>query len=173
MRIPFLTTVALFIAATISAAPASPDVGTHKTAMQKLSFLVGNWRGDATLMGHEGKETKIIQTEQVEYRLDGSIMIIEGTGRNEAGRVLFNAFAVISYDAPTEKYRIRAWSGGNFIETEFKVGDKIFEWGFNQGPAAVVHRMSLDAKGKWSETSEIKLPDGKSFTSLRMLLSRQ
>ena len=173
MRIfPSLVILSAFVAAAFGA-PASSDFGTHKTAMRKLSFLVGNWRGDAKLMGHDGKETKITQTEQVEYRLDGSIMAIEGTGRDEAGKVLFNAFAVVSYDAPTEKYRIRAWSGGNFIETEFKVGDKIFEWGFNQGPTSVVHRMSLDAAGKWSETSEIKLPDGKTFTSLRMLLSRE
>ena len=52
----------------------------------------------------------------------GTILLIEGTGKDpETGKVVFNAFAVVSYDDVKKEYRIK----GEWSETATaKVGDR-------------------------------------------------
>src|SRR5688572_18875839 len=82
-----------------------PDVAAQKEAMKKLSFLVGTWKGPATAY-LPGGPIKVTQTEQVEYRLGGLVLLVEGTGRLPDGEVRFNALATISYDETAKQYRI-------------------------------------------------------------------
>jgi hypothetical protein len=156
-----------------SIAQGRPDPAAHKAALEKLKFLEGKWKGEATITTTEGETIKIVQTEDVQYKLEGTVMLIEGTGRDEKGKIVFNALAVVSFEPATKIYRIRAWNNGNSIETEFKVGKETFEWGFEMGPVKVVHKMNIDEKRRWSELSEAKTPDGKTVYSIRMLLSRE
>ena len=128
---------------------------------------------EATITAPDGKPILLEQTQEVGYRLDGPVLVIEGTGRDAAGKVAFNALAVVSFDAVSGTYRIRAWTAGNFVDTEICVNGPGLEWGFERGPGKVVHRMSVDAQGRWSETSEVELPDGRRMPAVKMLLSRQ
>lgn len=155
------------------AAQGRPDVPAQKAAMEKFKFLVGTWTGEAAISHGEGKQITIQQTEQVAYKLDGLLLLIEGTGRDDGGNVVFNAFAIVSYDGGSGTYRMRAWNSGNFVETEIKTSGKDFDWGFEQGPLKVTNRMTIDEQGRWSETSEASLKDGRKLHSVRMLLSRK
>ena len=147
-----------------------PDTAVHRTAMEKLNFLAGKWRGEAVVTSAEGKSITLVQTEDVRYRLDGLILQIEGVGTDSSGQVVFNAFAIVSYDQSTGGYRIRAWNSGNFVETELHVDDKGFRWGFQHHALGVTNRMTVDSKGRWSETSEA-VHTGRKVHSTRMLLS--
>jgi hypothetical protein len=149
-----------------------PDLAGQKAAMDKLGFLAGTWTGEATISAGQGKQINIKQTEQVTFKLDGLALLIEGTGRDDSGKVVFNALAVVSFDPQTGNYRIRAWNSGNFVDTEFKVLEKGFEWGFQRGPVTVQNRMTVDDKGRWSEESEATLNGGQKVHSVRMVLSR-
>ena len=172
--IPWIGVVAvLFGCCADTAAQGRPDPVVHKTALEKLKFLEGKWKGEATIITAQGETMKIVQTEDVQYKLQGTVMLIEGTGRDEQGKIVFNALAVVSFEPATKIYRIRAWNNGNSVETELKVGKESFEWGFDMGPVRVVHKMNVDQKGRWSELSEAKTPDGKTVHSIRMLLSRE
>jgi len=155
-----------------SIAQGRPDPAVHKAALEKLKFLEGKWKGEATITTAQGETIKIVQTEDVQYKLEGTVMLIEGTGRDAQGKIVFNALAVVSFEPATKIYRIRAWNNGNSVETELKVGKETFEWGFDMGLAKVAHKMSSDEKGRWSGLSEAKTPDGKTVHSIRMLLSR-
>ena len=67
--------------------PAGAGYRAQKEAMQKLSFLVGKWEGDASIVTMKGP-LKVRQTELVQYKLDGLVMMVEGTGRDpEKGNV--------------------------------------------------------------------------------------
>jgi hypothetical protein len=66
--------------------------------MKKLEFLVAKWSGNASVIRGTGESLKLIQTEEVQFKLDGLVMVIEGTGRNSSGEIVFRAFATISYD---------------------------------------------------------------------------
>lgn len=134
--------------------PRGPDVAAQKAAMKKLEFLVGQWAGDAAV--RMPAERKLRQSEVVEYRLDGLVMLVEGTGRDPgSGEVLFNALATISYDDAAKVYRIRAYNGGRYLETELKVDGNAFEWGFTAGPAKIRNVMRLGEGGEWVEYTEV------------------
>jgi hypothetical protein len=123
--------------------------------MKKLSFLVGKWSGDASVLRGPGEPIKVKQSEDVQYKLDGLLLVVEGTGRDpQSGKVVFNALGIINYDETKGVYRFRAYNDGRYLETDMKVGDKSFEWGFNFGPATTRYVMRINEKGEWIETGE-------------------
>src|SRR5690348_14000044 len=129
-----------------------PNVAAQREAMKKLAFLVGTWTGEATTAS-AGQAIKVNQTEQVSYKLDGLVLLVEGTGRNpDSGEVMFRALATVSYDSVGNVYHFRAYNDGSYIDTELKVADAGFEWGYNAGSAQIAFVMKLNDKGDWVET---------------------
>lgn len=115
--------------ATSVVAQVRPDVAVQRQAMQKLAFLVGQWKGEATVATGPGGPRRLEQTEDVQFKLDGLVLLIEGTGRNPvSGAVEFNALATVSFDEASGEYRFRAHSGGNYVETTLTVRDRGLEW---------------------------------------------
>ena len=125
--------------------------------MKKLAFLVGTWSGDAMVVRGPGQTIKVHQTEEVKYRLDGLVLLVEGTGHNDAGDVVFNAFAVISYDDAAHEYRFRSYNDGRYLDTDLKVPENGFEWGYKAGPATVRFTMHLNDKGAWVEVGDVTM----------------
>lgn len=163
-------TVALFLAA-VANAQRAPDVAAQRQAMRKLAFLVGDWSGDATVVLPSGP-AKVRQAEHVEYKLDGLILVVEGTGRNEAGDVRFRAFATISYDETAQKYRFRSYSDGRYLDTDLTASKSGFEWGYDAGPAKVRFAMRLTPSGEWSETGEVTVGSNPPRKTLDMLVRK-
>ena len=156
-----------------AAAQERPDPSAQKLAMEKMKFLAGTWTGEAVISLGQGKQMTITQSEEVQYKVDGLLMLIEGTGRDQSGKIVFNAVAAVSFDEKSGTYRIRAWNSGNFVETEMKVAGTGFEWGFQRGPMTMTDRMTLDEQGRWSEVSEATLNDGRKLHGVKMLLTRK
>jgi hypothetical protein len=126
--------------------------------MKKLDFLVGKWSGEARMLRPQGEPLVMIQTEEAQYRLDGLILSIEGVGRNRAdGKLALQAFGIVSYDDETGTYRMRAFNDGRFLETEVKLIDKGFTWGFALGPYRTSSVMRIDDKGDWTEQHQITI----------------
>lgn len=165
----------ILLAPALSAQPRiNPGVAVQKEAMKKLAFLAGKWKGEATVQQGPGKPIQIVQTEEIEYRLDGTIMLIEGTGRDpESGKVVFNAVAVVSYDETKQAYAIRAYSDGRKVDSDFVVDGQTFAWGFPSGPASIRHFMRVNDKGEWEETTTVKIGDRPEMTAVRMRLQKQ
>ena len=74
----------------------------------------------------------------MQFKLDGVVMAVEGTGRgklpgkDEEG-ILFNALAVISYDAQAKKYKIKAYRvEGQSVDADLSLTEKGFVWGFKE-----------------------------------------
>ena len=123
--------------------------------MKKLAFLVGTWTGDATTMRPD-QTIKVKQTEEVSYKLDGLVLLIEGTGRNpDSGDVMFRALATVAYDDIAGVYHFRAYNEGGYLDAELKVPENGFEWGYKTGPAQIGFVMKLNAKGDWVETGDV------------------
>ena len=101
--------------------------------MKKLEFLVGNWKGQATV-SRGGPPIQITQSELVQFKQDGLLLLIEGEGRNAEGKVVFGALATVNYDEATSTYRFQAHSDGRFLDTELKVEKNAFSWGCTSGP---------------------------------------
>ena len=118
MRCAFLT---VLLGATFICAGQQPNVAAQREAMKKLDFLAGKWSGDALVSRGPGEPMKVVQSENIQLKLDGLVLLIEGTARNPDGKIVFQALATVSYDDSTSVYRFRSYNDGRYLETELKV----------------------------------------------------
>lgn len=171
--------LACLLAAPAAAAAQRPSAA-HQAELKKLDFLVGKWAGPASVTAGPQGKTAMTQTEVVESRLGGTVLLIEGTGRGkppgkaEEG-VVFNALAVISYDADAGTFKIRAHRmEGTSVEADLTVAGKGFKWGFKDPKRNVEVRyvMTLTDKGEWRETGEFSLDGATWRPFFEMTLTR-
>jgi len=78
--------------------PPSNSVEVQREAMRKLSFLAGHWSGPVTIVRGTDEALHLTHIEDVEYKLDGLVLLIEGESTSADGKVLFRALATIAYD---------------------------------------------------------------------------
>lgn len=151
-------------------AAAQPPGQANRDALKKLAFLEGKWAGPATAHHGPGPGLTLRQTEDVQLRVSGTVLVIEGIGRgkrpgSDQEAVLFNALAVISFDPAAKEYRMKAYRAeGLAVEPHLTVGDRGFVWGFRdeQHKVDVRYTMRLTDKGEWHEVGEVSL-DGKTW----------
>jgi len=137
-----------------------PNIQAQGEAMGKLKFLVGKWSGDATARRGPSDTVRVKQSEEVQFKLGGLLLLIEGTGRNpDTGDAMFNALATVAYDEAAQVYHFRAYNHGRYVDTELKVPENGFEWGYKSGPVDVRFVMRLNDKGDWVETGDVKFGD--------------
>jgi hypothetical protein len=153
--------------------PVSSSVEAQREAMRKLSFLAGHWAGPVTIVRGTGEPLHLAQAEDVEYKLDGLVLLIEGKSISANGKVLFSALATIAYDDISRSYRFRAYNDGRYLDTELLVLEHGFSWGFTSGPVHIVNNMQLTHKGEWNEFSNVTVGSDPPHRSVEMLLQRQ
>jgi hypothetical protein len=171
MRTTLLCCFAL--ACTAFAQPQRPNVTAQREAMKKLAFLVGTWTGEAATV-RPNQTIKVKQTEQVTYKLDGLVLLIEGTGRNpDTGDIMFRALATVSYEDAASVYHFRAYNDGNYLDTDLKVPMNGFEWSYKAGPAQVRFVTKLDDKGDWVETGDVIMDNNPAQRFFDMTVRKQ
>ncbi len=158
---------------TLSAQAPPSGADTQREAMKKLSFLAGRWSGPITVRRGPGEPLHLTQTEDIQYKLDGLVLLVEGTSRNVEGKVLFNALATISFDEVSHAYRFRAYNDGHYVDTELTVVVNGFSWGYASGPAHIANAMHLTDKGEWAETTDATFGGNPPMRSVDMLLQHQ
>lgn len=169
-----LTPVFLLLTAPVIAqGPESNGVAAQREAMRKLSFLVGEWSGPVTITRGPGEPLHLRQTETVQYKLDGLVLLIEGKSTGADGKAQFSALATIAYDDSSQSYRFRAYNEGRYLDTELSVIDNGFSWGFSAGPAHIVNTMHLTPKGEWNEITEVTVGNNPPHRGVEMLLQHQ
>jgi len=170
----FIPVLALFVSSFSSPRaarqPVSNSVEAQREAMRKLSFLTGRWSGPVNIVRGPGQVFHLTQTEEVEYKLDGLVLLVEGKSTSVEGKVLFSALATIAYDDTSHTYRFRAYNDGRYLDTELSVPNGGFSWSFTAGPAYIVNTMHLTDKGEWSEVVEAAIGGNPPHRSVDMLL---
>ena len=158
----------------LAAAQAPPDTTpAQREAMHKLSFLAGNWSGPISVTRGPGEPLHLTQTEKIEYKLDGLVLLIEGKSTAADGTTPFQALATIAFDDATHTYRIRAYNAGHYVDAELAALADGFSWGFDAGPAHIANTMHLTAKGEWQETSDVTFGGNPPRRTVDMLLTRK
>jgi hypothetical protein len=161
----------VFVSA-LAAQQQQPDLAAQTRAMSKLGFLVGHWSGTAVIVRGPGEPLRLTQTEDVQFKVGGLVLLLEGTGRNSDGQTVFRALATIAYDDGTNKYRFRAYNDGRCLDTDLVVTDNGFTWGFTSGPATVNNTMKLTG-GEWIETTEATMGSSPPRRTVEMKLRKQ
>lgn len=166
---------AMLIAATRFAAaqPAQNSADAQREAMRKLAFLAGQWSGPLSVFRGPGEPLRLTQHENVEFKLDGLVLLIEGKSTDADGKAQFEALATIAYDDASQTYHIRAYHDGRYVDAPLTVLADGFSWGFASGPAKIENTMHLTAKREWQETTEVTVGDRPAQRSVEMLLTHE
>jgi Protein of unknown function (DUF1579) len=138
----------------------NPDLEKQRTAMKKLHFLTGTWFGEAHVLRGPGDPVTLTQIEEVQYKLDGLVLVIEGTGRTPMDQTpVVQALGIISYDDATGSYRIRAWVDGRMLESDVQLLDdgKSLRWGFGAGDIRTRSLLKVEEDGRWTEVAEVTI----------------
>jgi hypothetical protein len=139
--------------------PPNPEVliSAQRAAMAPLARLDGVWRGPAWALLPDGRRIEVTQTERVGSFLDGSVKVIEGRAYDAEGKVVFNAFAVISYNPGRQAYSLRSWAqgqSGDFVLTPNADG---YVWEIPAGPMTIRYTAVI-RDGTWHEVGERIMP---------------
>jgi hypothetical protein len=174
-RLPSTTVLAaafiiLFSLSLSAQQPASSSADAQREAMRKLSFLAGHWSGPVTIVRGPGEPLHLTQTEDIEYKLDGLVLLVEGKSTGADGKVQFSALATITYDDASSAYRFRAYNDGHYLDTGLSAPANGFSWSFTAGPAHIVNTMHLTDKGEWNEVTEVTVGSNPPHRSVDMLL---
>ncbi|QDH78532.1 DUF1579 domain-containing protein [Echinicola soli] len=144
-------------------------------AMSQLSFLEGKWQGPATVTTGSNQATEISQHENVEFRLSGKALIIEGKGY-QADSIAFNALAIVTFDEHSQAYNMRSWlANGMSTEAYFTLkGERHIEWGFDMANGgALKYTIQLDEQGRWQENGQYSPNGSQWYPSFEMQLTKK
>ncbi|MBI5011118.1 MAG: hypothetical protein HZB98_16015 [Bacteroidia bacterium] len=147
--------------------------------VKKFSWMVGDWQGEAWYLGRDQQKTYIEQKEHIQTRLNGTIITMEGTGFSkpsgqDEARIVFQAFGIFTYDMASSKFVLRAYQGGNFIDSELTFNpDGSFTWGIEMPYGKTRYTLRLTPEGKWNEVGEFSRDGTTWVKNFEMMLSKQ
>lgn len=143
----------------------------HVKAIEKLDFWVGTWKGEGWMMAPDGKRHSFTVDEMIEKKLGGTILLIEGIGRNkdDEGAIGHHALAVLSYDPAANRYAMQSYlANGRSTKADVTItGDHKLVWGFDLPQRGKV-RYTIDfdpTAGTWSEIGEYSA-DGENWQQI-------
>ncbi len=150
----------------------SNEAAVQREAMQKLAFLAGHWSGPISIVRGPGEPLRLTQTEDVQFKLGGLVLLIQGKSATADGKVQFEALATVAYESTSQSYHFRAYHDGNYIDAPLTVLADGFSWGYTSGPAKIVNAMHLTAKDEWQESTVVTYGNNPPRPSVEMLLTR-
>lgn len=123
---------------------------------------IGEWQGEGAMQMGPGAPKKSLVTEKIEFKIDGTILMIEGIGREiEAGsgakKIAHHALGILSYDATKQAYNFRSYiQDGRSTDASFNIiTDNTYQWGFDIPNGKIRYNIVIDpAKKTWHETGE-------------------
>ena len=139
--------------------------------MRKLDWWIGEWKGEASVQMGPGKTEHALQTERVQSRAGGRVLVIEGLGKRKledgtAGDVVHDAFAVVSFNEKTKSYDFDAWTvRDGHVDAWLEPGDDhTAKWGFDTPQGGKIRfTIRLTDAGEWHEVGEFSR-DGNQWT---------
>ncbi len=123
-----------------------------QSELNKLSFMEGRWEGSGWTYGRDGVKHTFEQTENIQFKVDGTTLLIEGIGKAN-GEIIHNALAIISYNKEKEHYNFYSYMA-NGMSGDFKAGliDGKLYW---YPTDFIRYIIFLNEQGQWHEKGEM------------------
>ena len=150
-----LSTLAIFSCAG-SRVHAQADVAgmaAQKEAMKALAAMDGVWRGPAWTLLPSGEKHEVTQTERIGPFLDGAVKVMEGKGYDAEGKVSFNAFATVSFDATKKEYTLHSYAMGRVGDFKLTPNADGYVWEIPLGPITITYTAVIK-DGSWHEVGD-------------------
>jgi len=175
MRLSITAAAALACAAIPAAAQGPYDPATRiaaqRTAMARLAYLDGVWRGPAWSLTPQGRR-EMIQAERIGPFLGGAVRVMEGRGYAADGNVAFNAFGVVSFDPGTGNYSLTSWAMGYSGTFPLRLTDDGYVWEAPAGPGAIMRYTAVVHGDSWHEIGERIAGDAAPVRTVELNLRR-
>ncbi|GAB3332704.1 hypothetical protein GCM10027429_12370 [Marivirga atlantica] len=160
--------LSLFVFSYLNAQPAQTDQ-IAKNEVSKLTFMEGYWEGTGWRYSADGQKHSFEQTEKVQFKLDGTAILVEGHGTSN-GKTVHDAMAVITYDKEKQNFRFSSnlsdGKGGVFTG---EIIDGKFYWYPND---FIRYIITVNNNGQWHEIGEMNR-NGNWFQFFEMTLNKQ
>ena len=158
LRVPTCLALFALLAQPLPAASQGrPDftalMSAQRAALRPLAGMDGEWRGKARILEPDGAWKEITQTERIGPMLDSTLKVIEGRGYDASGKVAFNAFAILAWDANRKAFGFRAYTRGLSGDYVFTPTDSGFVWEIPAGPLTIRYTATV-RDGKWHEVGD-------------------
>jgi len=172
MRSTFLSVLLLFFS--VVAFAQMPEMSEeHRQALKELDFMAGKWAGSGWMFIQGGKRVTFEQTEDIQWKAGKAALAIEGKGHSE-GKVIHDAFAVITYDPQRKAYDfnsvLASGMGGKFAARIS--AENTFEWTMEVPGRTITYIITLNDKGQWYEKGMVKMGEGQAFQFFEMTLEK-
>lgn len=165
--------LAVFLCGIAGAQAPASTVPEQVQAMRACSFMTGQWSGEGWISFGPDQRRTFRENEDVSPKLDGLILQIDGTGKNDAGAVVHGALAILSFDPETKHYDFLAYDQtGHSLKADADCHDGAMTWSIQAGPRQMRYHIELNSKGQWYETGDVSM-DGHTWHSFfQMTLDR-
>jgi len=163
MKIFLLTTILLLTTiCTIFAQENTAEM--QRAEVKKLDSMVGQWKGSGWMQQGPNRQT-FTGTENVQRKLDGLALLIEGKFTNPEGKVIHETLAILDFNTKESKYRFRTYlASGMTGEQDYRLLADGYEWGF-QTQAGTIRYTIKTTNDVWFEIGEFS-KDGKNWIKI-------
>lgn len=145
-------------------APTSPKE-TVQDKMKAMDWLTGKWKGDGWMSFGPNQKHTFTQTENIQYKLDNTVLQIEGQGKN-GNRTVHDALALMTYDAQDDNYTFHSYTaeGRHQTDANVTVEDKKMVWQMDSNPDRWIrYTIKLNEKNQWHEIGEMSTDKGQNW----------
>src|SRR5688572_12803039 len=81
-----------------------------KEKMKPFAFWAGHWQGEGSIQMGPGEPKKSKVDEHLEFKLDGTVLLIEGMGKSvPENNIVHHALGVVSFDQSSNEYRLNSY----------------------------------------------------------------
>lgn len=144
----------------------------QRDAMQRLSWMDGEWTGTASVYAGPGRTSSHSHTERIGPMVGGSVKVIEGRTTEADGTVSFNAFAIVSWDDAQDRYMMRSYANGNAGDFPLEVTADGFKWSVPSRGGRMDY-VATHADGEWVETGDFVMEGREPMRVIELRLRRR
>jgi len=151
--------VFMFLSIVAVSAQVENTAELQRAEVKKLESMVGQWKGSGWIQQGAKRET-FTGTENVQRKLSGLALLIEGKFTNPEGKVIHETLAVLTFNAKESKYSFNTYlatgMSGNY---DFRLLADSYQWGFQTSMGTIRYTIKT-ANDLWLEVGEFSR-DGK------------
>ncbi len=119
--------------------------------ISQLDFMVGKWTGNGWMIGQDRQRHEFEQTEDIKFKLDGTVLLIEGKGTSN-GTVIHHALAIVTWNKENDQYHFRSYLvNGRKGEYKAELIDGKFYWYPMDNMRYIIE---INEQGQWYEKGE-------------------
>lgn len=134
----------------------------YQEKMNVFGNWAGQWHGSGWMQTGPGEPKKFAIDEAIQFKLEGTIIMIEGIGKGNDGQgnnesIVHHALAILSYERQSDQYKFRSHlKNGRSTDAWFTIAsENKYQWGFDTPQGKVRYYIAIDPIAKtWNEFGE-------------------